>query len=71
MTYAMRMKDIHNAAFAEGESIGEARGKFTTTMMLLKNLMHNNHYSVDEAMSALGIITEDRQQYKDFLAKGM
>ena len=27
MTYAMRMKDIHNAAFAEGEAIGEARGK--------------------------------------------
>ena len=27
MTYAMRMKDIHNAAFAEGEAIGEARGE--------------------------------------------
>lgn len=65
------MKNIHNAAFAEGESRDEAKGKITTTMTLLKNLMHNNHSSVNEAMSALGIITEERQQYKDLLAKGM
>ena len=75
MTYAMRMKDIRNDAFTEGEAKGEARGeargKFTTTMTLLKNLMHNNHCSVDEAMSALGIVIEDRQHYKDLLAKGL
>lgn len=63
MTYEIRMKDI----FAEVE----AKVKFTTTMTLLKNFMHNKHYFVDEAMTTLVIVIENRQQYKNFLAKDM
>ena len=71
MTYEMRMKDIFAEGEARGEARGRAEGKFTTTMTLLKNLMHNNHCSVDEAMNSLGIVIEDRQHYKDLLVKGM
>ena len=71
MTYEMRMKDLRNEALAEGEAKGLAKGKINTTLTLLKNLMHNNHCSLDDAMNSLGIIIEERQQYKDLLAKGV
>lgn len=71
MTYEMRMKDLRNEAFAEGEAKGEAKGKINTTLTLLKNLMNNSHCSIDDAMNSLGIIIEERQQYKDLLTKGV
>ena len=71
MTYEMRMKDVHNAAFAEGESIGEARGKSNTTFSDLKNIMQNFNITIDKAMDVLKTPQEERQFYKDLLAKGM
>ena len=75
MTYAMRMKDIHNAAFAEGkaegkaegESIGEAKANFNA----LKNIMQNFNISIDKAMDVLKTPQHERQHYKALLAKGL
>ena len=36
MTYEMRMKDLRNEAFAEGEAKGESKEKFATAKRLLK-----------------------------------
>ena len=63
MTYAMRMKDI----FAEGE----ARGKTNTTFNDLKNIMKSFNITIDKAMDVLKTPQDERQHYKDLLAKGM
>ena len=59
MTYEMRMKDI----FAEGEA--------KATFKDLKNIMKSFNISIDKAMDVLKTPQEERQFYKDLLAKGM
>ena len=71
MTYEMRMKDLRNEAFYDGKAKGKTEGKFEATLELLQNLMHNNHCNIDDAMNSLGIKLQDRQQYKNILAKGL
>ena len=75
MTYEMRMKDLRNEAFAEGEANGLAKGlaKGETKGKLeyIKNLMSSMNISIDKAMDILKTPPEERQQYKDFLAKGV
>ena len=61
MTYEMKMKDLRNEALAEG--------KFEATYNDIKNLMSSFSCSIDKAMDALKIPAENRQYYKDHLAK--
>ena len=42
-----------------------------TTFNNLKNLMKNSHCSIDKAMDLLSTPLQERQFYKDLLAKGM
>ena len=79
MTYEMRMKDLRNEAFydgkvegkAEGKTEGRIEGKFEATFNNLKSLMKNNNCSIDAAMDLLSTPLQERQHYKDLLAKGM
>ena len=71
MTYEMRMKDIHNAAFAEGEARGKAEGEAKANFKALKNIMQSFNVSIDKAMDALHTPEAERQHYKDLLAKGL
>ena len=61
MTYEMRMKDLRNEAFYEGE----AKGKFEA----IKNLMSTLSCSIDRAMDMLKTPPEERQFYRDLLSK--
>ena len=71
MTYEMRMKDLRNEAFAEGEANGLAKGETKGKFEYIKNLMSSMNISIDKAMDILKTPPEERQQYKDFLAKGV
>ncbi len=75
MTYEMRMKDLRNEAFyngkAEGKTEGRIEGKFEATFNNLKSLMKNNNCSIDAAMDLLSTPLQERQHYKDLLAKDM
>lgn len=50
---------------AEGRVEGLAEGKFES----IKNLMHSLHCSVDQAMDLLKTPQQERQHYKELLAK--
>ena len=65
MTYEMRMKDLRNEAFYDGEAKGKAEGKFEA----IKNLMSTLSCSIDRAMDMLKMPPEERQFYKDMLSK--
>ena len=52
---------------AEGRVEGLAEGKFES----IKNLMHSLHCSVDQAMDLLKTPQQERQHYKDLLAKNV
>ena len=68
---SMSFKRKFDEGKAEGLAEGEAKGKFETTLALLKNLMRNSHCNIDDAMNSLDIKLQDRQQYKNILAKGL
>ena len=65
MTYEMRMKDLRNEAFYEGEVKGKAEGKCEA----IKNLMSSLSCSIDKAMDMLKTPPEERQFYRDLLSK--
>ena len=46
-------------------------GKVEATFQALKSLMNNSKCSVDTAMDLLSTPLQDRQLYKDLLAKGL
>ena len=50
---------------------GKNEGKMEATFNNLKNLMKNCNCSIDKAMDLLSTPLQDRQFYKDLLAKGM
>lgn len=54
----------------EGTVEGEAKGKNEATFNNLKSLMKNSNCSIDKAMDLLSTPMQDRQFYKDLLAKG-
>ena len=60
---------------AEGEAIGRAKGKAEgeakANFKALKNIMQNFNITIDKAMDVLKTPQEERQFYKDLLAKGM
>ena len=47
------------------------QGKLEATFNNLKNLMKNSHCSIDKAMDLLSTPLQERQYYKDLLAKGL
>lgn len=63
MTYETHLRDAQYEA--------EAKGKFEATLICLKNLMLNSKCSIDKAMDLLNTPVEERQLYKELLAKGM
>ena len=77
MTYEMRMKDLRNEAFYEGEAVGmakgraegEAKGKTEGKFEAIKNLMSTLSCSIDRAMDMLKTPPEERQFYRDLLSK--
>ena len=79
MTYEMRMKDLRNEAFyegeakglAEGEALGMAKGKSEGKFEAIKNLMSTLSCSIDKAMDMLKTPPEERQYFKDMLAKNL
>ena len=83
MTYEMRMKDLRNEAFyegeakglaegrAEGEAVGMAKGKSEGKFEAIKNLMSTLSCSIDKAMDMLKTPPEERQYFKDMLAKNL
>ena len=50
---------------------GASKGKFEATLNNLKSLMQNSKCSIDTAMDLLSTPLQERQLYKDLLAKGM
>ncbi len=71
MSLETYVQDNRYEAFIEGKAEGRNEGRFKATLELIKNLMQNSHCSIDDAMNALGILSEERQQYKDILSKNM
>ena len=75
MTYEMRMKDLRNEAFYEGEAKGlaegRAEGKSEGKFEAIKNLMSTLSCSIDKAMDMLKTPPEERQYFKDMLAKNL
>ena len=77
MTYEMRMKDLRNEAFfegeakgrAEGEAVGMAKGEAKGKFEAIKNLMSTLSCSIDKAMDMLKTPPEERQFYRDLLSK--
>ena len=73
MTYEMRLKDLRNEAFYEGEAVGmakgEAKGKAEGKFEAIKNLMSTLSCSIDRAMDMLKTPPEERQFYRDLLSK--
>ena len=47
------------------------QGKLEATLNNLKNLMKNSNCSIDKAMDLLSTPLQERQHYKDLLAKGL
>ena len=50
---------------------GASKGKFEATLNNLKNIMESLNMPIDKAMDILKTPQEERQLYKDLLAKGM
>ena len=69
MTYEMRMKDLRNEAFYEGEAVGMAKGEAKGKFEAIKNLMSTLSCSIDRAMDMLKTPPEERQFYRDLLSK--
>ena len=65
------MCDLSQRLHDEGEAKGRAEGKFEATLNNLKSLMQNSKCSVDTAMDLLSTPLQERQLYKDLLAKGL
>ena len=51
--------------------MGKLEGENEATFYNLKSLMKNSNCSIDKAMDLLSTPLQDRQFYKDLLAKGM
>ena len=69
MTYEMRLKDLRNEAFYEGEAVGMAKGEAKGKFEAIKNLMSSLSCSIDRAMDMLKTPPEERQFYRDLLSK--
>ena len=65
------MDDLIKEFYDAGASKGKAEGKFEATLNNLKSLMVTCKCSIDKAMDMLQTPPEERQLYKDLLAKGM
>ena len=65
------MCDLSQRLHDEGEAKGLAKGKFEATLNNLKNIMESLNMPIDKAMDILKTPPEERQLYKDLLAKGM
>ena len=52
------------------KNIGKTEGENEATFNNLKSLMKNSNCSIDKAMDLLSTPMQDRQFYKDLLAKG-
>ena len=68
-------KQIYDAGINDGRKEGKAEGKaegiLEATIRFIKSTMFNDNCSVDQAMEKLHIPAEDRQYFKDHLAKEM
>ena len=68
-------KQIYDAGINDGRKEGKAEGRaegiLEATIRFIKSTMFNDNCSVDQAMEKLHIPAEDRQYFKDHLAKEM
>lgn len=64
-------KQIYDAGINDGRKEGKAEGILEATIRFIKSTMFNDNCSVDQAMEKLHIPAEDRQYFKDHLAKEM
>lgn len=66
-------KQIYDAGINDGRKEGKAEGRaegiLEATIRFIKSTMFNDNCSVDQAMEKLHIPAEDRQYFKDHLAK--
>lgn len=65
MLWEAMKTDLKREGRAEGRAEGRTEGKFES----IRNLMHSLHCSVDQAMDLLQTPQQERQHYKDLLAK--
>lgn len=59
------MCNLSSGIREDGFREGEYKGTLETTIKFIKNLMHKNHSSAEEAMETLGI---DKAEYQRYLA---
>lgn len=80
MTYEMRIRDAQdkNLKFMDdllkdycdiAKNMGKTEGESEATFKNLKSLMKNSNCSIDKAMDLLSTPLQERQFYKDLLAK--
>ena len=60
-------EEVHELFRIEGERIGEARGKEQNTLAMIRNIMDSMQLSVEDAMNALKIPTEEQEKFKNML----
>ena len=65
------MDELLKEALNIGKAEGKAEGKFEATLNNLKNIMESLNMPIDKAMDILKTPPEERQLYKDLLAKGL
>ena len=64
-------KQIYEAGINDGRAEGKAEGLAEGKAESIKNLMFTMNVSIDQAMDILKTQPEERQYFKDLLAKEM